>query len=303
TNIDGVNASVSIKYYRDDGSLITTESFVLPSAGETIKQWKTIYDTFGVSSGSAWITSNNAVIIKPSQAVDVEGGLGFWSGYAYDTSGTKFYIPELVYLNDPAGTRSNFKLTNLGSATATVTITYLYLNGTVIGTKSDSLAAGGTKIYNWQTEVYNTYGITEGSAIVQSGQKLAVVAARARNTGADIDNYKGVPMDTAGMHIFAYGLKYGANSTSNLTISNMAGTASSVTLRFLDKNGAGITTISDTLAGGESKRYNWKALIYDVWGKPEGSVEITSNGQTAVLVSENLISPQGRLGYFGGEII
>ena len=304
TNIAGSSARVNVYYYRDDGSSITSESFTLPVSGEIIKEWKTMSDTYRVASGTARVTSDSAVIIRPAQAADFEGGLGFWSGYAYDGTNTKFYIPELVYLNDTAGTRGNFKLTNLGGSTATVTITYLNPDGSTIRTRTDTLSSGVNRLYAWKTDVYDIYGITEGSAIVESAQKLAVVAARARDTGADADYYKGIPVNADETRVFAYGLKYMGNDSSNVTISNMADASGSVTLRFLDNNGNQIRIFSNTLNGRAMARYSWKEQIIDQGiNVPEGSVEITSDRKIAVLVGNNLISSQGRLGYFGGEAI
>jgi len=213
-----------------------------------------------------------------------------------------FFVPEQVYYTDSAGTRGGFKVTNLGTSDTTLTITYLYPNGSVIYTKSDPLPTSATRNYIWQTEVYNSYGITDGSAIVSSTQKIAIIPYRAKNTGADMDYYKGASMNAAGTHVIAYGLKYMGNDSSTLTVSNMASSGSTITLRFLDKNGNQIMTTTESFAGRESKRYIWKTLIYDVYGVREGSVEITSGQQTAALISNDL-SPQGRLGYISGEMI
>jgi hypothetical protein len=76
---------------------------------------------------------------------------------------------------------TGFQVQNLGTGTATITITYYNQDGTIAATQSDSIPAGGSKTYFGSIPVSDGFN---GSVVISSDQPVAAIANELGTEGA-----------------------------------------------------------------------------------------------------------------------
>lgn len=306
-NLGDTTASVNMKFYNNLGAQINDITVSIPAKTSPYYDW----NTYGLIAsgnspdavaGTAKVTSitGQPLSISASQASEANGKLGFWNGIYLNDQKTDVFVTGMIHQGQ---WRSGFKVANLGTSPADVTI-YFYDNlGALINTVNTNIPANGNPYYDWLT-----YGLTaSGNApdavagtarVVSNGPNfmpLYVVESQASETPGILDFYQAAEINgntTAGL-IY---LEFQNGERSGFKIANPSQTTPvSVTIKFYNATGTLVNTISDSVAAKASPYYAWNAYTT----APSGTVTVEASGRISVVASI-ASETEGKLGIYKG---
>jgi hypothetical protein len=195
---------------------------------------------------------------------------------------------------------SGFQVQNLGTATATLTITYYNQDGSVAATVADSIAASGSKTYFPLSAVADGFN---GSVVISSDQPVVAIA----NT---LGNY---PQYTASTESFSAGansvqlpLIMRANSGyyTWFNVQNVGTADASVTVQYVrGSDGNNYTAPAVTIKPGAAQTFDQHDLT-QLGTKFIGSAVVTANQPivaSVMQVGETYRNMMGYNGFTGGS--
>jgi hypothetical protein len=236
-NLDNANSSISLIFYRQDGTIETTVSDTLPANGA-----KTYFPLpAGVGTGF-----NGSVVVTSTTNVasisNIRGNSGAATGaYLSQSSGaTTVFLPVLMKNNGAALNNTWFNVQNAGTGDANITVTYTEGAPATF----NGLKPGAAHTFNNNTE---THAAKVFAGTVTSNQPVVVT----------------VVQETTKMIYASNGFKSGATNAviplvnyqpakglqTGINLQNVGGSTTTVTLTY--KSGATTCTEAQTIDSGK----------------------------------------------------
>lgn len=249
-NLGTVDADVTMYWYNSTGELINTITRTIPPNAAPYYDW----NTYGLiasgnspqaAEGTVTIVSNNAqpLSVTASQASETAGKFGFWNGIYMNDQKTDVFVTGQLWYN-PAW-RSGFKVANIGSVDADVTMYFYNSAGTLINTVNRIVSPKASPYFDWYTYGFVPSGnvASDGTVRVVSnnGTPIYVVESQASEVSGFIDFYQGVEINgnkTAGL----INLKFGGGERSGFKIANPGNSPITATIKFYNATGGLLRT-------------------------------------------------------------
>jgi hypothetical protein len=188
---------------------------------------------------------------------------------------------------------TGFQVQNLGTGTATITITYYNQDGTIAATQSDSIPAGGSKTYFGGTmPVADGFN---GSVVISSDQPVAAIANELGNGNAYGASYAGFDAGSTEVNLPLIMRNNGGFNTW-FNVQN-AGTAdANVTVTYTPGAHGNAATQTATIKPGAAYTFD-QATFAALGSRFVGSAKVTSN--QPVVATCNQVGPTTLLAYDG----
>lgn len=301
-NTTNTPVTATITFYNGDGSVQDTDQVNLPSNGST-----TLTQADDTELPDGWLgaaiidaTGDIAVIVDVMSA---DGRLETYNGFA--SGSTVMYLPTLLIQFGANQWNTSFQVFNVGSATATVTMTY-YTSGDPAPAKVvTSTLPQYQSINRYQPTADSDLGSPWiGSVVIESTQPIVVVGSQSSGApGKRLASiYNGVSSGATQAVLPTVLRNFGgSNFVTGFQIMNVGNADASVTVEYFEPgNSTPIQTIYyDGAAGHEPKiapytsinRYQGNdAFLSAGW---QGSVRVTSDQPVVVLGSQNGLNRSG----------
>lgn len=311
TSADPVTATITFR--NGDGTVRDTDTVNLPGKGST-----TLTQINDTELPDGWLgtaivdaTANIAVIVDVMSA---DGRLTTYNGFI--SGATTMYLPTLLIRFGANQWNTSFQVFNVGSATATVTMTY-YTSGQPSPAKVVTATLPSYQSINrYQPGVDSDLGTTWiGSVVIESTQP--VVAVGSQSSGAPgkrlASAYNGVASGATQAFLPTVLRHFGGgNFVTSFQIMNVGSTPASVTVEyFTPGNPTPVMTVYyDGTPGREPKispytsvnRYQGHdTTLGSGW---QGSVRVTSDQPVVVLGSQNGLARTGdAAGQYNGIVV
>ncbi len=265
-NQGDVSATLSIEFRKDDGAVVYTLNDTL-DAKASKGYWLPSIAGLGTSFvGGAKVTSNQPVLAvgRPH----ISGEVMTYNGVA--AGSTTAWLP--MFFKDGYGSyNAALYVQNLTGSSATLTIEYLNLDGTVACTDNDTLDANASKGY-WSKQVTCDTGSLPagfvGSVKVTSTKNILTVARP--HLGTQITTYNGFAGGAATAYVpMLFRKAFGGSYNAALYLQNVSDSSADVTIDYVDN--AGIVKATQTVTNLDA------GAITNVWlplvaGLPDGFV-------------------------------
>ncbi len=299
-NLGTINADVSIYFYNSTGGLVTTKNNITvpPKASPYYDWYSNGYNVSGGSTdGTATIVSNNAqnLSVTATQASESTGRLGFWNGIYLNDTKTDVFVTGQIWTTT---WRSGFKVANLGSTDADVTMYFYNSTGGLINTRSVIIPPKASPYYDWYSNGYNVSGgSSDGTVRVRSNNavQLYITESQASEAAGFLDFYQAAEINgnkTAGL-IY---LKFEGGERSGFKIANPSDSQTiTATIRFYNATGGLVNTTTSNVAAKASPYYAWSSYSTE----PFGSVSVDASGRISV-VANFASDTESKLGIFKG---
>lgn len=304
-NLGNSDADVTMNFYDINGNPINTRNIIIPPKASQYYDWYTNGYVAGGSipssaDGTATIVSNNAqpLNVVASQASELQGSLGLWNGIYLNDLKTDVFVTGQLY-NGPW--RSGFKVANLDSTDANVSMYFYDVNGALINTKNVTIAPKASPYYDW-----NTYGYIAGGSIPSSadgtvrvvsnlGHKIYITESQASENPGILDFYPAVEINgnmTAGL-IY---LKLADGERSGFKIANPSDSPITATIKFYNATGTLVNTIlNSNIPAKSSPYYAWASYT----SEPSGSITVEASDRISV-IANFASNNEAKLGIYKG---
>jgi len=303
-NLGTIDADVTMYFYNSTGVLINTITRTIPPNTAPYIDWY----TYGLvasgnspqaAEGTVTIVSNNAqpLSVTASQASETAGKFGFWNGIYLNDQKTDVFVTGQLW-NNPAW-RSGFKVANIGSVDADVTMYFYNSAGTLINTVNRIVSPKASPYFDWYTYGFAPSGnvASDGTVRVVSnnGTPIYVVESQASEVPGFIDFYQGVEINgnnTAGL----ISLKFGGGERSGFKIANPGNSPITATIKFYNATGVLLRTETGFSVPAKGSPYlAWNSYTTE----PSGSVTVEATGRISVTVSF-ASDTESKMGMFKG---
>ena len=303
-NLGTVDADVTMYWYNSTGELINTITRTIPPNAAPYYDW----NTYGLiasgnspqaAEGTVTIVSNNAqpLSVTASQASETAGKFGFWNGIYMNDQKTDVFVTGQLWYN-PAW-RSGFKVANIGSVDADVTMYFYNSAGTLINTVNRIVSPKASPYFDWYTYGFVPSGnvASDGTVRVVSnnGTPIYVVESQASEVSGFIDFYQGVEINgnkTAGL----INLKFGGGERSGFKIANPGNSPITATIKFYNATGGLLRTETGFSVPAKGSPYlAWNSYTTE----PSGSVTVEATDRISVTASF-ASDTESKMGMFKG---
>ena len=310
-NLESEAATVSLEFYKQDGTLAVTPPPQYTIAGSSSKTFFPINDAPAGFNGSLVISSDKD-IRAVSNLVGSGPGNYFAATNGFQAGSMSVSLP-LVMCNN-SGFNTFFSVQNAGSADASITINYVPGSNGTAQSEPATIKPGAAKTFDQTTgsttvncaTLADGTGKFIGSAKITSNQPV-VAALMQLNTGSFkvLMGYGGfnqgsptvalplVMANNSGLYTGIQVQNVGASAT-NVTVdysANTAGVNNPVDETFALAPGASKTIIQNGAPPGNGSVNNWGTV-----GKYIGGALITNSGSQPLVAIANQVLPSPALG-------
>ncbi len=278
-NTSNTSANLTMEFTNSNGTVVYTKTDTLgpnASKGYWLPSESGLPNGF---SGGVKVISNRDIIAlgRPHIGSEVMTYNGVGAG------ATTAWLP-MFFKNGFGNYNTALYIQNISNATASLTIQYLNLNGTVACTVNDTLAPRASKGY-WSLSVTCNIGSLPmgfvGGAKVTANQNILTVGRV--HLGNQITTYNGFAGGATTVYVpmLFKNAFTGGSYKAALYLQNVSGTSANVTIEYRDNNGTVAATQNVTLGAG---------AISSIWlpsvaGLPDGFV-----GAARITATQNIIA-------------
>ena len=261
-NIGTADASVSLVFTTGEtgGQAWTTDTggTIAPKASKYV-----LYTMFGGTITDGWAGAVEVSATEPLAAIvnmfwdnEATGAHTAATYTGVDNPATGVYLPNLL-VRDERQTRVTVQ--NTEDATANITIQFYNRNGTLVGSKADTIPAKSEKTYYLQNVPEANFSATAGtgSAYITSNKKIAAVASLHWVDASEA--YSGVSAGDTVLWVpgvFRRGWGGSWQNYSATIVQNLGDATANVTVQFINMDNTVQHTLTDSIAPKASAGYN-----------------------------------------------
>jgi len=248
-NVGTVTTSLSVSYYNfSDGALVVRRTAAVQPGRSFVDSPRDAADLPGNSQFSVVITSAGAPVVAVVNEHQGPGAGNEALSYSGISSGaTAVYLP--LVSNSIGGWVTTMIMQNVGTATTTVTASFLSLDGTTNAALTRTIAPGRSAFIDPRFEPSLQAGL-EYSAMLTSSEPIAVVSNNHNDLAGTVaprgDSYNGVSV-TAGVTTY---LPYVAKNTdavgrtSRVIVQNAGSSSATPTISLVPYGGGSSTSVT-----------------------------------------------------------
>ncbi len=277
-NLSNGSANLTIEFINDSGVVVHTITEPLAAKASKGYWLSSIGGIPAGFAGGAKITADQPILAvgRPHIGSEVMTYNGVSSG------SITAWLP-MFFKNGFGSYNTALYVQNVTNASASLTIEYLNLDGTVACTDNDTLAAKASKGY-WSLQVACDSGSLPsgfvGGVKVTSTQNILAVGRA--HLGSQITTYNGFAGGATNAYVpMLFKTAFGGSYQSALYLQNVSGSSANVTIEYVDNAGAVAATQTISLNAG---------AISSIWlpgvaGLPDGFV-----GGARITADQNIIA-------------
>lgn len=253
-NIDTTNASVTIRFVAENGTVTTPTTlnsskpnpFTL-TPGESFEIYTPGIPTL-TSGRYSVVIESSAQVVAIANLVG-QGTINFNGSYSgFSAGATTFYLPAVVF--NYYGWYSLISVQNLGTSPADVTLTITCEGGTTGTMSATGVPANASHHFVFKNETPTGFtGSTScnGSAVITSTQPVVAIDNQSSPTGGNTQSYSGVASGNNTLYAAAlYNGYYGWNSS--VSIRKIGSGNTTVTVTYSD-SGTSTCNLTDVAPG------------------------------------------------------
>ncbi len=271
-NLSNTSAPITIQFMDSAGAVVYTKNDTL-AANASKGYW--LPSEAGIPTGfagSAKVTSTQNILAvgRPHIGSEVMTYNSFSSG------STTAWLP-MFFKNGFGSYNTAVYIQNVTGNSATLTIQYINLNGTVACTKSDTLAGNATKGY-WSLSATCDSGSLPsgfvGGVKVTSTQNIVTVGRA--HLGTQITTYNGFDSGATTAYVpMLFRKAFGGTYNSALYLQNTGASSATITVQYLTSTGSVAATQNLTLSAGAISSI-WLPSVTGLADNFSGGAKVTS---------------------------
>ncbi|MBC7262628.1 MAG: hypothetical protein H5T63_11535 [Chloroflexi bacterium] len=287
-NLGTENAQVSVKFYREDSGAIDWDTTLdpIPPLGSRYL----LFTQFGVADN--WAGAGELASTQPLAAIVNM----FWDGSntaatytGVDAPATEVYLPGLSKIT---GVQTRVSVQNTESVQTTVNLNFYNRNGTLVGTKVDTIPAKAEKTYYLDQVPECNFSATGGNGALYITSSPAKISAMASiHTARWSAAYSGVSSGDTTIWVPGVFRKLSGTTPSlysAVTIQNLGNTTANVTINLLGIPGQANYSFNaqipakasygvNTVSVGQMDPTIWNAMVAAIGNNWQGSIKVTSD--------------------------